>query len=113
MRTGRRGRICLPVMESLRRWARSIKRDVVALYFAGRTLASLWFAKAVAVAVPAYALSPVTIHKRAMWISGLLAWKAAAAWGRCSCSYQRSKASLSPASLTSARTMKSAVIGSL
>src|SRR5918993_3926995 len=39
----------------------------------------------------------------------LTTWKAAAAWGRYSCSYQRSNASLSPGSATSARTKKSAV----
>jgi uncharacterized membrane protein YkvA (DUF1232 family) len=48
-------------MERLRRWARSIKRDVVALYFAGRDPRVPWFAKAVAVAVAAYALSPIDL----------------------------------------------------
>ena len=47
-------------MENLRRWARSIRRDVVALYFAGRDARVPWYAKAVAVAVAAYALSPMT-----------------------------------------------------
>jgi uncharacterized membrane protein YkvA (DUF1232 family) len=48
-------------MENLRRWARSIKRDVVALYFAGRDARVPWYAKAVAVAVAAYALSPIDL----------------------------------------------------
>jgi uncharacterized membrane protein YkvA (DUF1232 family) len=48
-------------MERLRRWARSIKRDVVALYSAGRDPRVPWFAKAVAVAVAAYALSPIDL----------------------------------------------------
>ena len=47
-------------MEKLR-WARSIKRDVVALYFAGRDARVPWYAKAVAVAVAAYALSPIDL----------------------------------------------------
>jgi uncharacterized membrane protein YkvA (DUF1232 family) len=51
----------MPVMENLRRWARSIRRDVVALYFAGRDPRVPWFAKAVAVAVAAYALSPIDL----------------------------------------------------
>ena len=47
------------MLEKLKRWARSIKRDVVALYFAGRDPRVPWYAKAVkAVAVAAYALSP-------------------------------------------------------
>src|ERR671910_2370335 len=48
-------------MENLRRWARSIRRDVVALYFAGRDPRVPWYAKAVAVAVAAYALSPIDL----------------------------------------------------
>jgi uncharacterized membrane protein YkvA (DUF1232 family) len=48
-------------MENLRRWARSIKRDVVALYFAGRDARVPCYAKAVAVAVAAYALSPIDL----------------------------------------------------
>jgi uncharacterized membrane protein YkvA (DUF1232 family) len=51
----------MPVMENLRRWARSIRRDVVALYFAGRDARVPWYAKAVAVAVAAYALSPIDL----------------------------------------------------
>jgi uncharacterized membrane protein YkvA (DUF1232 family) len=47
--------------ESLKRWARSIKRDVVALYFAARDPRVPWYAKAVAIAVAAYALSPIDL----------------------------------------------------
>lgn len=49
------------MLASLRRWARSIKRDVVALYFAARDPRVPWYAKAVAVAVAAYALSPIDL----------------------------------------------------
>jgi uncharacterized membrane protein YkvA (DUF1232 family) len=49
------------MLEKLKRWARSIKRDVVALYFAGRDPRVPWYAKAVAVAVAAYALSPIDL----------------------------------------------------
>jgi uncharacterized membrane protein YkvA (DUF1232 family) len=44
---------------SLKDWARGIKRDVVALYFAARDPRVPWYAKAVAAAVAAYALSPI------------------------------------------------------
>jgi uncharacterized membrane protein YkvA (DUF1232 family) len=47
--------------EKLKLWARSIKRDVVALYFAARDPRVPWYAKAVAAAVAAYALSPIDL----------------------------------------------------
>jgi uncharacterized membrane protein YkvA (DUF1232 family) len=46
-------------LSSLKAWARSVKRDAVALYFAGRDPRVPWYAKAVAMAVAAYALSPI------------------------------------------------------
>ncbi len=46
-------------VSSLKAWARSVKRDVVALYFAARDPRVPWYAKAVAAAVAAYALSPI------------------------------------------------------
>ena len=42
-------------------WARTIKRDVVALWLAARDPRVPWFAKAVAAAVAAYALSPIDL----------------------------------------------------
>ena len=45
----------------VKRWARSIKRDVVALYFAARDPRVPWYAKALAAAVAAYALSPIDL----------------------------------------------------
>ena len=47
--------------DRLRRWARSVTRDVVAVYFAGRDPRVPWYAKAVAAAVAAYALSPIDL----------------------------------------------------
>lgn len=47
--------------DRLRRWARAIKRDVVALYFAARDPRVPWYAKAVAACVAAYALSPIDL----------------------------------------------------
>lgn len=42
-------------------WARSIKGDVVALWFAARDPRVPWYAKAVAASVAAYALSPIDL----------------------------------------------------
>lgn len=42
-------------------WARSIKRDVVALWIAARDPRVPWYAKALAAAVAAYALSPIDL----------------------------------------------------
>ena len=45
----------------LRDWARAIKRDVHAIYLASRDPRVPWLAKAVAVGVAAYALSPIDL----------------------------------------------------
>jgi uncharacterized membrane protein YkvA (DUF1232 family) len=45
----------------LRRWARAVKRDVVALSLAARDPRVPWHAKLVAAAVAAYALSPIDL----------------------------------------------------
>jgi len=49
------------VIGRLRRWARAIKRDVHALYLSARDPRVPWYAKAVALAVAAYALSPIDL----------------------------------------------------
>jgi uncharacterized membrane protein YkvA (DUF1232 family) len=49
------------MMHRLKRWARLIKRDVHALYFAARDPRVPWYAKALAVVVAAYALSPIDL----------------------------------------------------
>lgn len=45
----------------LRQWARAGKRDVHALYLAARDPRVPWYARAAAVAVAAYALSPIDL----------------------------------------------------
>jgi uncharacterized membrane protein YkvA (DUF1232 family) len=45
----------------LRGWAQAIKRDATALYLAGRDPRVPWYAKAAAVLVAAYALSPIDL----------------------------------------------------
>jgi uncharacterized membrane protein YkvA (DUF1232 family) len=51
----------LPPLHQLRQWARSLKRDVVALYLAARDPRVPWYAKVVAAGVAAYALSPIDL----------------------------------------------------
>ena len=48
-------------MARLRAWVEAIKRDVVALYIAGRDPRVPWYVKLAAVAVAAYALSPIDL----------------------------------------------------
>jgi uncharacterized membrane protein YkvA (DUF1232 family) len=49
------------VIDKAKQWARSVMRDVVALYIAGRDPRTPWHAKAVAVAIAAYAISPIDL----------------------------------------------------
>ncbi len=49
------------VIESLRIWARSLKRDVMVLWFCCRHPKTPWYVKALAVCVVAYALSPIDL----------------------------------------------------
>ena len=49
------------VLERAKRWARSVKRDVVALWLAARDPRVPWYAKTLAAVVAAYALSPIDL----------------------------------------------------
>ena len=49
------------MVRKLKDWARVIKRDVHALYLASRDPRVPWYAKALAVAVAGYALSPIDL----------------------------------------------------
>ena len=49
------------MLAKLRNWARLVKRDVLALYLAGRDPRVPWYAKAIALATAAYALSPIDL----------------------------------------------------
>jgi len=51
----------LTISDKLKLWARNIKRDVVALWLAARDPRVPWYAKAIAGAVAAYALSPIDL----------------------------------------------------
>ena len=45
----------------LKEWARAIRRDVLALYIAARDPRVPWYVKAAAMAIAAYALSPIDL----------------------------------------------------
>jgi uncharacterized membrane protein YkvA (DUF1232 family) len=49
------------VGNKLRDWARLIKRDAHAIYLAARDARTPWYAKALAICVAAYALSPIDL----------------------------------------------------
>jgi uncharacterized membrane protein YkvA (DUF1232 family) len=48
-------------LNRVKTWARLLKRDVFALYLAGRDPRVPWYAKALALATAAYALSPIDL----------------------------------------------------
>jgi len=49
------------MLERTKSWARTIKRDVHAVWLAARHPGTPWYAKALALAVAAYALSPIDL----------------------------------------------------
>src|SRR3954452_7585336 len=49
------------MFSQLQRWARTLKRDTVALYLAAHDPRVPWYAKVVAACVAAYALSPIDL----------------------------------------------------
>lgn len=49
------------MLARLKGWARAIKRDVHALWLAARDPRTPWYARALAVALAAYALSPIDL----------------------------------------------------
>lgn len=49
------------MLDTLKQWARIIRRDIVALWLAARDPRVPWYAKAIAGLVAAYALSPIDL----------------------------------------------------
>jgi uncharacterized membrane protein YkvA (DUF1232 family) len=49
------------MLKQIKNWARALKRDVHALYLAARDPRTPWYAKAFALAIAAYALSPIDL----------------------------------------------------
>ncbi len=56
----------------LQAWARSLKRDTHAVWLAARDSRTPWYAKALGVAVAAYALSPIDLIPDFVPVLGLL-----------------------------------------
>lgn len=51
----------LELLQQLKSWAKTIKRDVIALWLAARDPRTPWYAKLLAAIVAAYALSPIDL----------------------------------------------------
>lgn len=51
----------MAIFQQGRQWARRVKRDALALYFAGRDPRTPWYAKVFAGALVAYAFSPIDL----------------------------------------------------
>src|ERR1700753_1528406 len=49
------------MFERIKSWARALKRDAYAVYLAARDPATPWYVKALALAVAAYAFSPIDL----------------------------------------------------
>ena len=49
------------MLDGLKRWSRTVTRDVHAIYLASRDPLVPWYARVLAVAVAAYALSPIDL----------------------------------------------------
>jgi uncharacterized membrane protein YkvA (DUF1232 family) len=60
------------VFERVRQWARTLRRDVLALYLAAHDPRVPWFAKAVAACVAVYGLSPIDLIPDVIPILGYL-----------------------------------------
>ena len=58
---GRRDGVSWAMAGKLKEWARTIKRDVHAIYLAARDPRVPWYAKALALCVIGYALSPIDL----------------------------------------------------
>jgi uncharacterized membrane protein YkvA (DUF1232 family) len=56
----------------LNEWARSLKRQSLALYYAARDPRTPWYAKLIAAAIVAYALSPIDLIPDFIPVLGLL-----------------------------------------
>ena len=62
----------VPRWANWRAWARRLKRDLYALYLAGRDPRVPWYARAVAVCVVAYAFSPLDLIPDFIPVLGLV-----------------------------------------
>jgi uncharacterized membrane protein YkvA (DUF1232 family) len=61
LRSGRKGDVSHSMLEGIKRWARTLKRDAHAIYLAAHSPRVPWYAKILAIAVAGYALSPIDL----------------------------------------------------
>jgi uncharacterized membrane protein YkvA (DUF1232 family) len=61
------------ILQRIKEWARAIRRDVHALWLAARDPRTPWYAKAFALAIAAYALSPIDLIPDFIPVIGYLA----------------------------------------
>ena len=47
--------------QSIKAWAHALKRDAIAVYFAARDARTPWYARLLALAIAAYAISPIDL----------------------------------------------------
>jgi uncharacterized membrane protein YkvA (DUF1232 family) len=59
-------------LQAARAWAQRLRRDVVAVYFAARDPAAPWPVRLLALAVAAYALSPIDLIPDVIPVLGML-----------------------------------------
>ena len=60
------------MLDRLKRWARAIRRDVHALWLAARDPRTPWAVRALAIAIAAYALSPIDLIPDVIPVLGYL-----------------------------------------
>ena len=60
------------MLDRLKEWARSIKREAFALYLAARHPRTPWYAKLLALAIAAYAFSPIDLIPDFIPVLGLV-----------------------------------------
>jgi uncharacterized membrane protein YkvA (DUF1232 family) len=60
------------MLSRIKTWARSLRRDAHAIYLASRDPRVPWYAKALAIAVAAYALSPIDLIPDVIPVIGYL-----------------------------------------
>lgn len=62
----------MTMLDRLKSWARTLRREAHALYLAARAPRTPWYAKALALAIAAYALSPIDLIPDFIPVLGLL-----------------------------------------
>jgi uncharacterized membrane protein YkvA (DUF1232 family) len=60
------------MLDKMKVWARALRRDVVAVWIAGRDPRVPWYAKGLALALAAYALSPIDLSPDFIPVLGYL-----------------------------------------